>query len=108
MFFKKTKTGVFYLKVSELKARAAVDEIELEIVSKGETREFANERSSGKVCSAAAKDAAGDEVTVSLWNDEINKVKDGSKIKIEKGWCSEFQGNKQVSAGKLGTLTVLE
>ncbi len=101
MFLKKIKTGVFY-------SRAAVDEIELEIVSKGETREFANERSSGKVCSAAAKDADGNEVTVSLWNDEIDKVKDGTKIKIEKGWCSEFQGNKQVSAGKFGTLTVLE
>jgi len=99
---------VFYLKVSELKARSAVDEIELEIVSKGEVREFANDRGSGKVCSAAAKDAAGDEVTVSLWNDEIAKVEDGTKIKIEKGWCSEFQGNKQVSAGKFGTLTVLE
>jgi replication factor A1 len=98
---------VFCLKVSELKSRTAVPEITLEVVSKGETREFANERGSGKVCSVAAKDETGEEVTVSLWNEQIGQVEEGKKIKIENGWCSEFQGNKQVSTGKLGKLTVL-
>jgi len=95
------------LKVSELKPRTGVDEITLEVVSKGETREFANERGSGKVCSAAAKDEAGDEITLSLWNEQIDQVKEGSKVKIENGWCSEFQGQKQVSTGKFGKMEVL-
>jgi len=85
-----------------------VPEIVLEIVSKGETREFANDRSSGKVCSAAAKDETGEEITLSLWNEQIDQVKEGQKIKIESGWCSEFQGQKQVSTGKFGKMTVLE
>ena len=96
------------MKVSELKPRTAVPEIILEVVSKGETREFANERGSGKVCSAAAKDEDGEEITVSLWNEQIDQVKDGTKIKIENGWCSEFQGQKQVSTGKLGKMEILE
>lgn len=96
------------MKVSELKPRMAVDEITLEIVSKGETREFANERGSGKVCSAAAKDEDGEEITLSLWNEQIDQVKEGTKVKIENGWCSEFQGQKQVSTGKFGNLTVLD
>ena len=96
------------MKVSELKPRAAVPEITLEIVSKGETREFANERGSGKVCSAAAKDEDGQEVSLSLWNEQIGMVNEGQKIKIENGWCSEFQGQKQVSTGKFGKLDVLE
>ena len=95
------------MKVSELKPRTGVDEITLEVVSKGETREFANERGSGKVCSAAAKDEAGDEITLSLWNEQIDQVKEGSKVKIENGWCSEFQGQKQVSTGKFGKMEVL-
>jgi len=99
---------VFLLKVSELKARAAVPEITLEIVSKGEVREFANERGSGKVCSTAAKDEDGEEVTLSLWNEQIDQVKEGQKVKVESGWCSEFQGQKQVSTGKFGKMTVLE
>jgi replication factor A1 len=95
------------LKVAELKPRSAVPEITLEIVSKGETREFANERGSGKVCSAAAKDEDGQEVTLSLWNEQIDQVKEGSKVKIENGWCSEFQGQKQVSTGKFGKMAFL-
>jgi replication factor A1 len=96
------------LKISELKPRSAVPEITLEIVSIGETREFANERGSGKVCSAAAKDDSGEEITLSLWNEQIEQVKEGQKVKIENGWCSEFQGQKQVSTGKFGKLEVLE
>lgn len=96
------------MNVSELKPRSAVPEITLEIVSKGEPRSFANERGSGKVCSAAGKDEAGEEVNLSLWNEQIDQVKEGSKVKIENGWCSEFQDQKQVSTGKFGKLTVLE
>ena len=95
------------MKVSELKPRTAVPEITLEIVSIGDTREFANERGSGKVCSAAAKDETGEEVSLSLWNEQIGQVKDGSRIRIENGWCSEFQGQKQVSTGKFGKLSIL-
>jgi len=99
---------VFCLNVSELKPRSAVPEIVLEIVSKGEARSFANERGSGKVCSAAAKDETGEEISISLWNEQIDQVAEGKKIKIENGWCSEFQGNKQVSTGKLGKLSIVK
>lgn len=94
------------MQVKDLKARMAVDEITLEIVSKGDVREFATERSTGKVCSCAAKDDTG-EISLTLWNEDIDKVEEGSKVKIENGWVSEFQGNLQISAGKFGKLTVL-
>jgi len=95
------------LKVNELKPKQAVPEIELEIVSKGEVREFANERSSGKVCGAAAKDDTG-EVKLSLWNEQCEQFNDGDKVKIENGWCSEYNGEKQVSTGKFGKIEKIE
>ena len=95
------------MKVTEVKARQAVPEIELEIVSKGETREWANENGSGKVCSCAGKDDSG-EVSVSLWNEQIDQVNEGDKVKISNGWCSEFRGQLQVSTGKQGALEVLK
>ena len=94
------------MKVKDLKARAEVDEITLEIVSKAEPREFTNDRGSGKVCSAAGKDDTG-EVGITLWNEQIDQVQEGNTIKIEGGWCSEYQDNIQVSTGRKGTLTVL-
>ena len=95
------------MKVAELKPRTAVPEIELEIVSKGEVRQWANEKGTGSVCSCAGKDDSG-EIGVSLWNEQIQQVNEGDKIKISNGWCSEFQGQKQVSTGKLGTLEILK
>ena len=94
------------MKVSELRPRAAVPEIELEIVSKGEPRKFATEKGSGIVCSCAGKDKTG-EVSLSLWNDQIEQVNEGDKIKITSGWCSEFRGQLQVSTGKMGNLEVI-
>ncbi len=90
--------------VKDLKPRTSVPEIELEIVSKGDVREFANERGSGKVCSAAAKDSDGTEVVLTLWNEQCSDFNEGDKVKLSNGWCSEFQGTLQVSTGRNGTL----
>jgi replication factor A1 len=95
------------VKVNELKPRTPVPEIELEVVTVGEAREFASPKGSGKVANAAAKDDTG-EISLSLWNEDIEKVKEGDKIKIENGWCNEYKGTMQLSAGKMGKLTVLE
>lgn len=94
------------MKVNELKARAPVDSLELEVVSVGDVREFANQNGSGKVCNCAAKDSTG-EVQLTLWNEQTALVEEGNKIKIEDGWTSEYQGQIQVSTGKKGKLTVL-
>ena len=94
--------------VKDLKAKTPVDEIVLEVVSKGEVREFANERGSGKVCNAAATDGEKKEISLTLWNEQCEQVNEGDRVKITDGWCSEFQGALQVSTGRKGTLEVLE
>jgi replication factor A1 len=94
--------------VKELKPRMGVEEIELEVISKGEEREFANANGSGKVCSCAAKDSAGDEISVTLWNEQCSQINEGNKIKITNGWTSEFQGQLQISTGKSGKLDLIE
>jgi len=93
--------------VKDLRPRMAIEEIELEVVSKGEVREFANEKGSGKVCNCAAKDTDGTEVSMTLWNEQIDQVNEGDKVKIANGWTSEFRGDLQIGAGKKGTLEVL-
>ena len=93
------------MKVSELKPRAAFDVVDLEVVSLEEPREWSNARGNGTLCKANCKDDSGT-VSVTLWNDDIGKVKKGDKVRIENGWVSEFQGELQVSAGRFGKLTV--
>jgi len=97
---------VIPVKVKELQPRQAVDKIELQITEIGEARQWNNARGNGTVAAAKAKDESG-EVSLTLWNQDIGKVKKGDKIVIENGWVGEYQGEKQLSTGRFGKLTIL-
>ena len=92
-------------KVKDLESNKGFASLELEVVSKGEVRQFSGQKGSGRVCNLAAKDASG-EIKVTLWNEQCDQVNEGDTITIENGWCGEYKGEKQVSTGRLGTLKV--
>lgn len=93
-------------KINELKPRMGKIDIEIEIVSMGEVREFSKFGNTGRVCTATAKDETG-EIKLSLWNEDIDKVKTGSKLRISNGYVNEFQGEMQLTAGRFGKLEVI-
>ncbi len=96
------------MKVQDLRAEAKVDSLELVIKEKGPARDFSSRSgSTGKVCDAKAVDDENQEVSVSLWNDEIERVQANDRIRITNGWAREWRGNLQVSAGRYGKLEVL-
>ena len=94
-------------KIKDLKVGQNKVEIEAEVVDMQPVREFSKFGKVGKVCNAKVKDDSG-EITLTLWNDEIDKIKKCSKIKISNGYVTEWQGERQLSAGKFGKLEVLE
>lgn len=94
------------MKISDLKPRMGKVDIEVEVVEVGEAREFQKFGSTGRVATAIAKDETG-QVKLSLWNEEIDLVKKGAKVKITNGYVNEFQGEMQLTAGKFGKLEVL-
>ena len=96
------------MKVKELKPNTAFDEIIVEVVTKGEPRAFASASGQGTVCNAAVKDEDGEEVSMTLWNDDYKKLNDGDKVKISNGWVSEYKGRIQISAGRQGTIEVIK
>jgi len=96
------------MKIKELKPATGFEEMIVEVVSKGEPRAFASASGQGTVCNAAVKDEDGEEVSLTLWNDDYKKVNDGDKVKISNGWVTEYKGKIQISAGKKGTLEVIK
>src|SRR2546427_8167655 len=97
------------MKAKELRPESKVDVIELTIREKGTARDFSSRTgSTGKVCDAKAVDEEGTEVSVSLWNEEIDRVQANDRIRITNGWAREWRGNLQVSAGRFGKLEVLK
>ena len=79
----------------------------LEVVTKEESRTFEKFGKKGKVCNSLVQDATG-KISLTLWNEDIEKVKVGDKIHLQNGWCSEFRGEKQLSAGKFGKIEIVE
>ena len=95
------------MKVKDLKADAKVDVLEVMIKEMGEVRDVNTFRGASKVCDAKGVDDDGDEVSISLWNDEIEKVKVNDRLRIVNGWVRQWRGNMQVSAGRFGKLEIV-
>tara|TARA_Y100000031_G_scaffold127716_1_gene145563 strand:+ start:92 stop:493 length:402 start_codon:yes stop_codon:yes gene_type:complete len=95
------------MKVSELMAKQGNVDIELDVVEISEPREFSKFGKTGKVASATAKDESG-EVKLSLWNEQVDQIKAGYRVAIKNGYVNEWQGEKQLSTGRFGTLEVLK
>ena len=91
--------------IKDLQAKQGKVEIEAEVVELGPVREFNKFGKTGRVANAKIKDNSGS-IVLTLWNEEIDKIKAGAKIKIINGYVNEWQGEKQLSAGKFGQIEV--
>ena len=94
------------MKISQIKPGAANVDVEAEVESAQEPREINKYGRTLRVANFTIKDDSGS-ITLVLWNDDIEKVKVGDKIKIESGYVNEWQGNAQLTLGRSGKLSVL-
>ena len=94
------------MEIKDLQAKQGKVDLEVEVVEVSPAREFNKFGKAGKVANAKVKDASGT-IVLTLWNDEITKVKVGARLKITNGYVGEWQGEKQLSAGKFGQIEVL-
>jgi len=67
------------------------------------TSKFKNE--TYKVANAIIADDTGT-IKLTLWNEQIDRVKVDNMVKVENGYITSFRGEIQLNVGKFGTLTV--
>ena len=81
--------------------------VEANVVEKGETREVRSryKDETYNVADAVVADETGS-IKLTLWNEQIDQVEVGNRIKIENGYVTSFQGQIQLNVGKFGTMTV--
>ncbi|MCP8309366.1 MAG: DNA-binding protein [archaeon] len=60
-----------------------------------------------RVADCTLQDASGT-VKLSLWDDDIDKVQVGSRVRIENGYTNSFRGELRLNVGRYGRLIVLE
>ncbi len=92
--------------IKDLQVKQGKVELVAEVTQKGDVREFEKFGKKGRVCNATIRDDTGN-VTLTLWNDQIDQVEVGATVKISNGFVSEWQGEKQLSTGRFGTLEVV-
>jgi len=95
------------MKLSELQPRQSGVEVIVDVIDKGEVREFTKFGRVGRVCTATVKDDSA-QVNMTLWNEDIDKVKIGDSIKLTNGFVNEWQGEMQLTTGRAGKIEVLE
>lgn len=94
------------MKVSEIKPGTGSINVEGVIEEVSSEREINKYGRVLRVANTKLKDASG-VVSLILWNDQIDMVKRGVKVRIENGYCNEWQGEPQLTLGKFGKITVI-
>jgi ssDNA-binding replication factor A large subunit len=92
--------------VSEIQTGKPVGRIELLVLRRYPRRTVKTKAWSGSLAAACGRDETG-LVGLVLWGDQVDRVRSGDIIRIENGWCRMSQGQKVVSTGRTGRLTVL-
>ena len=95
------------LKINELRDGTRRVDLEAQVIEKSETREVRSRWTDEtyRVADATIEDETGT-ITLTLWNDQIDQVNVGDRVKIENGYITSFRGEIQLNVGKYGTLNV--
>ena len=94
------------MQIKDLKPKQGNVDVTVDVVDVGSAREFQKFGKPGRVATAVAKDETGD-IKLSLWNEEIDKIQAGDKVHIINGYVNEWQGEMQLTAGRMGKLEVV-
>lgn len=94
------------MEIENLKTGMKAVDITVQIRGIGEIREFERMGTKGRVATAAVEDSTGS-IDLPLFNEEIDAVKVGDVIRVANGYIGEFNGLKQLRAGKYGKIIVV-
>jgi len=93
------------VKISELNPSSRAVNVTAKVVSKTDIREISAGRdgSPHKVADALVGDETGC-IYLTLWDDNIDKVKESETVRIGNGYVTLFKGNMRLNIGRYGTL----
>jgi len=95
------------MKISELKPGAGNVNLEVEVIEVSQPREVNKYGRALRVADVIVRDDTGT-ITLALWNENIEKVAEGKKVKIENGYVNTWQDKIQLTLGKFGKIVPME
>ena len=96
------------MEIKDLKNGMKRVEVEAVVMEKGNPRQVQSrfKDETYTVADAIVQDETGT-IKLTLWNEQIDQVQVGNRIKIENGYVTSFKAEIQLNVGKYGKLTVL-
>ena len=94
-------------RVDNLIANRPIRRIELLVLRRHPRRTVMSKGWTGSIAAACGRDETG-LVGIVLWGNQVDRVRTGDIIAIEGDWCRYSHGQKGVSTGRTGRLTILE
>ena len=94
-------------RVEDLVAERPVGRLELLVLRRYPRRTVMSKGWTGSIAAACGRDETG-LITLVLWGDQVDRVRTGDLISIQGGWCRYSHGQKVVSTGRTGRLTILK
>lgn len=91
------------MKISELQPKQGNVEVEGTILEISPAREFQKFGRPGKVANSILQDDSG-KIVLTLWNEDVDRFKEGDKVAIKNGYVNEWQGEKQLTSGRYGSI----
>lgn len=96
------------MKTSDVKPEMRRVDLDMKIVEIEEPRSYASRTGKeGRVTTAIGEDDSG-RIKISIWDNDIDRVKVGNTVKIRNGYARLFRDEVHVSAGIYGKLEVIE
>jgi len=93
------------MKIAELKDGMRGVNVSGMIVKIGEPKDVQTRYGSARVANAILEDETG-RIMLVLWEENIDKVAVGDKVRIENGYVTSFKGKLQLNVGRYGKLIV--
>ena len=107
-FVERPRPQAVDVKVGELTPDSRAVNVVVKVVSKGEVRSTTSGRdyTQHRVVDALVGDETGS-VYLNLWDDNIDKVKEGDVVKVKNGYVNLFRGNIRLNIGRYGSFEVV-
>ncbi len=95
------------MNIKDLRDGMRTVEAEGEIIDISTPREVSlRTGGNAKVADATLKDETGT-IKLSLWDNQIDQVSKGAKVKVTNGYINNFRGERQLNVGRYGKLEIL-
>jgi len=95
------------VKVEELTPSSRGVNVIVKVVSKSGSRDVTGRGGLHKVADALVGDETGC-IYLTLWDDNIDQIKEDETISISNGYVNLFRGNMRLNIGRYGSFKVLE